>query len=114
MNIVQRLVAAFTFAALLLAATPLLAAPAKKGQSDGTFAGIEQGDYAHFRLKSAKGKEESFFILRPDKSVDSYLKNEAKLKGRKVRVHWEERDEQIPEAGGKQRIKIATRVEERR
>jgi hypothetical protein len=49
MNIVQRLVAAFTFAALLSAATPLLAAPAKKGQSDGTFAGIEQGDYAHFR-----------------------------------------------------------------
>jgi hypothetical protein len=31
-----------------------------------------------------------------------------------VRVHWEERDEQIPEAGGKQRIKIVTRVEERR
>lgn len=87
---------------------------AAKGQTDGTFAGIEQGDYAHFELKDTKGKPHSYFILRPDKSVQSYLDNPTELKGRKVRVFWEERNEHIPEAGGKQKIKVVTKVEERR
>jgi hypothetical protein len=87
---------------------------AKKGQTDGTFAGIEQGDYAHFVVDRSKGKQESYFILRPDKSVQSYLDNPAKLKGRKVRVYWEERTENIPEAGGKQQIKVVTKVVERK
>ena len=87
---------------------------ATKGQTDGTFAGIDQGDYAHFLLKDTKGKPESYFILRPHKSVQSYLDNPSKLKGRRVRVFWEERNEDIPEAGGKQLIKVVTRVEERR
>jgi hypothetical protein len=30
-----------------------------------------------------------------------------------VRVHWEERNENIPEAGGKQRIKVVTKVDQR-
>ena len=85
-----------------------------KGSSIGTFAGIEQGDYAHLLIKDPKGRRESFFILRPDKSVQSYLDNPNKLKGRKIRVFWEERNENIPEAGGKQQIKVVTKVEERR
>ena len=87
---------------------------AKKGTSIGTFAGIEQGDYAHFLIKDPKGRRESFFVLRPDKSVQSYLDNPNKLKGRKIRVFWEDRNEHIPEAGGKQQIKVVTKVEERR
>lgn len=86
---------------------------ATKGRTDGTFAGIEQGDYAHFLVKDKRGKQESYFILRPDKSVQSYLNNPTKLKGRRIRVHWEERNENIPEAGGKQRIKVVTKVEAR-
>lgn len=87
---------------------------AGKGTADGTFAGIDQGDYAHFLIKDSKGRGESFFILRPDGSVQSYLDNPDKLKGRRVRVYWEERNENIPEAGGKQKIKVVTKVEERR
>ena len=104
-----------TFALLLgFAATAAAESRAVKGRTDGTFAGIEQGDYAHFLVKDTKGKPHSFFVLRPDKSVESYLDNPDKLKGRRVRVHWEERNEDIPEAGGKQRIKVVTKVEERR
>ena len=84
-----------------------------KGTTDGTFAGIEQGDYAHFLVKTAKGKQESYFVLRPHKSVQAYLDNPTKLKGRRIRVHWEERNENIPEAGGKQRIKLVTKVDAR-
>ena len=98
---------------LALAATALSESRTRKGTTNGTFAGIEQGDYAHFLVKTAKGQE-SYFVLRPDKSVQSYLDNPNKLKGRKVRVSWEERNEAIPEAGGKQKIKVVTKVEERR
>lgn len=84
-----------------------------KGTTDGTFAGIERGDYAHLLVKTAKGQEESFFILRPDKTVQAYLDNPDKLKGRRIRVYWEERNEQIPEAGGRQRIKLVTKVDAR-
>ena len=103
----------FALVVLVTAAPAFAESRAVKGKTDGTFAGIEQGDYAHFLVKDAKGKPESYFILRPDKSVQSYIDNSDKLKGRKVRVHWEERNENIPEAGGKQRIKVVTKVEAR-
>jgi hypothetical protein len=81
-----------------VATTPAFAGAAKTGTTAGTFAGIEQGDYAHFLIRDAKGHDDSFIILRPDNSVRTYLDNPAKLKGRKVRVHW--REQTIPEAGG--------------
>jgi hypothetical protein len=77
------------------------------GSTEGTFIGIEQGDYAHFLIKDKKGKDDSFIILRPDKSVQPYLDHPAKLKGKRVRVHWEE--QMIPEAGEK--MKTVTKVE---
>src|SRR5687767_3772754 len=77
---------------------------ATTGSTEGTFVGIEQGDYAHFLIKDKKGKDDSFIVLRPDKSVQPYLDNPTKLKGRTVRVHWKE--ETIPEAGGKMKTVI--------
>jgi hypothetical protein len=82
----------------LAVTTPAWAGSAKTGSTEGTFVGIDQGDYAHFLIKNKKGQDDSFIILRPDKSVQSYLNNPTKLKGRKVRVHWKEQT--IPEAGG--------------
>ena len=79
-----------------------------KGYTDGSFLGIEQGDYAHFQIKpTTKGQPDSFIVLRPDKSVKPFLDNPASLKGRKVRVHWKE--ETIPEAGGP--VKVVVKVE---
>ena len=80
------------------------------GATEGTFVGIDQGDYAHFQIKDKKGKDDSFIVLRPDKSVQPFLDNPKKLKGRLVRVHWKE--ETIPEAGGK--MKTVTKVESKR
>ena len=111
MMILRRLLATASLALLLVVASPAFA-ESQKGHSDGTFLEIEQGDYAHFIIKTKAGRE-SFFVLRPDQSVQSFIDNGAKLKGRKVRVHWEERNESIPEAGGKQRIKVVTKVDQR-
>lgn len=76
---------------------------------DGTFAGIERGDYTHFLIKDTHGKPESFIILRDNRSIASYLKNARQLQGRAVRVYWQE--EMIPEAG--QKMKTVTKVEAR-
>lgn len=79
------------------------------GSMEGTFLGIEQGDYTHLQIKDKKGKQDSFIVLRPDKSVQSFLDNPVKLKGRKIRVFWKEAT--IPEAGGKE--KTVTKIESR-
>jgi hypothetical protein len=99
-----RLIAAFVLLAL---ASSALAGSPKSGTTEGTFVGIEQGDYAHFQIKDKKGKDDSFIILRPDKSVQPFLDTPAKFKGRKVRVHWKEQT--IPEAGGP--MKTVVKVE---
>lgn len=80
------------------------------GSTEGTFVGIEQGDYAHFLIKGKQGKDDSFIVLRPDKSVQPYLDNPDKLKGKPIRVHWEK--QLIPEAGEK--LKTITKVEARK
>ena len=103
-----RPIAAVVLLACFLAVAPTTSAGSPKtGITDGTFVGIEQGDYAHFLIKNKKGHDDSFIVLRPDKSVQAYLDNPAKLKGHKVRVHWKEQT--IPEAGGL--MKIVGKVE---
>ena len=97
----------FLFSCFLPCPTTASAGSPKTGITDGTFVGIEQGDYAHFLIKNKKGHDDSFIILRPDKSVQAYLDNPAKLKGHKVRVHWKEQT--IPEAGGL--LKTVVKVE---
>lgn len=77
----------------------------------GTFTGIEEGDYAHWQMRDAKGKELSFFILRPDASVDKVLENPKKFVGRKCRVKWKQSTENLPEAGGDTQIEQILSVE---
>lgn len=80
------------------------------GSTEGTFVGIDQGDYTHFLIKNKKGEEESFIALRPDDSVKAFLDSPAGLRGRSIRVYW--KMETISEAGGKE--KTVTKVEERK
>jgi hypothetical protein len=98
MPIVRSIAVALLLVYLLVIPTSAPAGAPKTGSTEGTFVGIEQGDYAHFLIRDRKGQDDSFIILRPDNSVRAYLDNPAKLKGRKVRVHWKEQT--IPEAGG--------------
>ena len=107
MTIVRSLATAVLLVSCLTVTTPAWAGSAKTGSTEGTFAGIEQGDYAHFLIKDKKGQDDSFIILRPDKSVQAYLDNPAKLKGRRVRVHWKEQT--IPEVRGL--LKTVVKVE---
>lgn len=103
-------------AALLLGAATLSSAKPeneilRKGPTDGIFVGIEQGDYAHFQIKNNTGKEESYFLLHPDKSSEAYLDHPEKFKDRNVRRYCQEEMQKVAEAGETMRIGVVLRVE---
>ena len=81
----------------------------RTGSTEGVFVGIDSGDYQHFLIKDKQGKQQSFVILKAHSSLKSYLNNPAKLKARRVRVHWKMAT--IPEAG--EEMKTVVKVAER-
>gem|GEM_PF-7036749 len=85
--------------------------PAAALTTDGVFTGIDQGDYAHWKMRTADGKEVSYFILRPDASVEKVIANPKKFAGKKCRVTWKKSVENIPEGGGKMEIEQILSVE---
>jgi hypothetical protein len=84
----------------------------KSGQTaEGVFTGIEQGDYAHFKLRESDGTERSFFILQTDAAIERVLADPREYEGRNCRVRWERRSENIPEAGGPMEIDVLLGVD---
>jgi len=79
--------------------------------TEGTFLGIEEGDYFHWQMRTAGGGEVSYFILKADASVDKVLEKPDAFKGKKCRVTWKESTETIPEAGGKMKVQQILSVE---
>jgi len=78
---------------------------------EGVFTGIEQGDYAHFKLRESNGEERSFFILQTDAAIERVLADPQEYEGRTCRVRWERRSENIPEAGGPMEIDVLLGIE---
>ncbi len=81
------------------------------GFADGTFSGVEEGDFFHLDLEQADGEVVTFFVITRDKSVDPFLNDPAKETGRKIRVHWTEKMQDVPDAGGIIRLKVCDRIE---
>lgn len=79
--------------------------------AEGTFVRIEEGDYFHWNMKSNSGEELSFFILKPDATVDKVIDNPKAYVGKKCRVTWKKSTENLPEAGGKMEIDQILSVE---
>ncbi|MBL9131606.1 MAG: hypothetical protein JNG86_10430 [Verrucomicrobiaceae bacterium] len=79
--------------------------------TEGTFTGIEEGDYFHWNMKTKAGGQTSFFILKPDASVDKVLENPDAYTGKKCRVTWKKSIENLPEAGGKTEVEQILSVE---
>lgn len=109
------LLSTFLFATVLLSSPILEAADilkekgaaesaVKSKSTDGTFVRIDEGDYFHWVI-STKGEELSFFILHADAAVEKVIEDPEKYVGKKCRVLWKESMEDIPEAGGKMKVK---------
>ena len=71
------------------------------GTTTGAFKGIEEGDYFHFHITDAKKNDVSYFIMKPDKSVEAVLANPASFVGKRCRVEWKTSVVDVPSAGGK-------------
>lgn len=67
---------------------------------EGRFTGIQQGDYAHWEMTAKNGTPRSFFILKPDKSVEAVVESPEKFVGKACRIQWKATKETLPEAGG--------------
>lgn len=79
--------------------------------TEGTFTGIQEGDYLHWNMMTKSGAEVSYFILHPDPSLEQTLKNPKSHFGKACRVRWKKTTETIPEAGGKLEIEQILSVE---
>jgi hypothetical protein len=98
-------------ALLLLAMTMSLAAEPKSQVLEGTYAGIETGDYTHLQIKTDKGQEKSFFLwARGD--FDQLLKNPDSYKGKRVRVTWRHVTRYVAENGGPMELDEVTSIQE--
>ena len=78
---------------------------------EGVFTGIEQGDYAHWNMKTKDGKERSFFILKAEAAMEKVLDHPDQYAGKPCRVKWKKSTEDIPEAGGRREIEQVLSVE---
>lgn len=78
---------------------------------DGVFVGVEQGDYAHWKIKTKDGAERSFFVLQADANIEKVLESPKPYEGKSCRVTWKKSMEEIPEAGGKMEIEQLVAVE---
>ena len=79
--------------------------------AEGTFTGIEQGDYFHWNMRTKDGEELSFFVLRPEKSVSKVCDAPEGYVGKPCRVTWKASKENIPEGGGTMDIEQVLSVE---
>ena len=79
--------------------------------AEGTFLRIDEGDYSHWVMKNSKGKEVSYFVLKPDASLEKVLANPKKFAGKQCRVQWKSTTENIPEAGGRMKVEQVLAVE---
>jgi hypothetical protein len=69
-------------------------------ETTGVFVGIEQGDYFYFKVKTDSGEEKSFMVLNPDEIYSKIEAESANFQGKKVKVYWQAKKQNIPEAGG--------------
>lgn len=76
----------------------------------GTFLGIEQGDYAHWKMKTPTGEAVSFFLLRSNDTLDPVLANPEKFVGKSCRITWMSSLEDLESAGGRIQIDQITHV----
>jgi hypothetical protein len=79
--------------------------------TSGVFTGILEGDYSHWKMTTEKGEEVSYFILKPDASIERALENPKPFIGKKCVVKWKASKENLPEAGGKIEVEQVISVE---
>ena len=92
----------------ILLSALVIAAP-KFSTLEGTFLGVEVGDYVHLNVKDDKGVTRSFW-LTGDRSFTPFVEHPENFKNRRVKVTWHTIRKLIPESGGAMTINEATSI----
>ena len=83
----------------------LLDAPLGKVQTfEGTFQGLEEGDYLHLNVQGASGPT-SFWCM--DAACEGW---DEKPTGTRIKVIWKKVKENIPEAGGEMELEMVISI----
>ena len=78
----------------------------KERITTGTFATLEEGDYYYIHIKDENNQETSFTLWSAyEGAANLNIDNWESVRGKKIKVTWEESMEEIPEAGEKMLIK---------
>ena len=86
--------------------------PSGKQTTTGTFSMMEIGDYFYIHIKDKNGKDASFMMLQAYRGSDQLnMDNWESMKGKRITVTWEATEEDIPESGGKMKVKKVLEVE---
>ena len=67
---------------------------------EGTFEQIEQGDLFHFIVKDEQGKSYDFWVMKTDATYEKISLDQAKYKGKKIKVFYKKSKKFIENAGG--------------
>lgn len=67
---------------------------------EGTFVEIEQGDLFHFIVKDEQGKSYDFWVMKTDATYEKISLDQAKYKGKKIKVFYKKSKKFIENAGG--------------
>lgn len=78
---------------------------------EGVFKGLEEGDYAHWKMRTRDGREVSYFVLKPDAAVEKVLEKPDSFIGKSCKVTLKKGMEEIQEGGGKMEIEQVVSVE---
>jgi len=78
----------------------------------GIFASIDSGDYFYLNMKDEKNQETSFTIWQAyEGAAELNVDNWESVRGKKIKVTWQEGMEEIPEANDKMLVKKVIAVE---
>ncbi len=76
----------------------------------GTFVGVEVGDYYHLQIEDVKGQQRSFYMTE-DPSFEPFIEQPESNKGLSVQVRWHTTEKDIPEAGGMMTVDEAVSIQ---
>ena len=84
----------------------------KKHITTGVFSEIEKGDYVYLHMKDEKNKDATYTIWRAyEGAADLNVDNWKSVKGKKIKVTWDESKELIQETGETMTIKKVLAIE---
>ncbi|MBC7923705.1 MAG: hypothetical protein H7Z75_21730 [Ferruginibacter sp.] len=81
------------------------------GSVEGKFKRLEVKDFVYFVVTNEKEKEDAFLWLHPFQGSEDIFREKDRLKGKTLRIEWQEYEAYLPKANGYHKIKEIISIE---